>query len=209
MNRPKTYLLIGTKNLAKFNRYQRILSRYVHLTILSPGDLQVAVNIFENGISAQENARIKASAYVRGSGLPALGIDEALYIPALPADQQPGVFVRRYAGKELSDEGLLNVFLEKARQLAPKDRLVKWCYAACLALPDGQRYEDECESLGRLVDQPRLPYPPGYPLSALIVDAGTGKTFGEMSPKEKEAREEPLSQMVSRLVCAAHLAHPG
>ena len=200
-----TPLVIGTNNPAKFGRYQRILNRYAHLEILSPQDLQVKVNIFENGTTAQENAQAKARAYAQHTGFPALGVDEALYIPALPADEQPGVFVRRYAGTELSDKELLNIFLEKARRLAPENRFAQWLYAACLAFPDGQMYADESKYPCCLIAEPRLPYPPGYPLSALMVDVETGKSFSEMSPLEQQIREKPLSEMISRLMGAAGL----
>lgn len=209
MNSSKMRLVIGTHNSAKYNRYQRILSRYAHLEIISLHDLQIKGDILEGGATAQENARIKACAYAQHTGFPTLGVDEALYIPALPVEEQPGVFVRRYAGIELTDEALLNIFLEKARQLAPENRFAYWLYAACLAFPDGQMYEDESKYPCRLITQPHLPYPPGYPLSALMVDEQTGKAFGEMSPTEQQTRERPLSEMVTRLVRAACLDGSG
>jgi XTP/dITP diphosphohydrolase len=201
----KIDLVIGTNNPAKFKRYQRILSRYPHLHVLSPEDIQAHPDFIEEGTSAQENARIKATAYARYTGLPALGIDEALYFPALPPEEQPGVLVRRYAGTEVPDEALLSIFLEKARQLEPEQRQAKWFFAVCLALPDGQIYEEEVEFSGMLTDQPHLPYPPGYPLSALLVDLRTGKAISALTPVEEEIREKPLAEMVSRLIHVAGL----
>lgn len=201
----KIDLVIGTTNPAKLRRYKRILSRYPHLHVLSPEDIQAHLDLAEEGETAQENACIKAAAYARYSGLPAMGIDEALYFPALPPEEQPGVWVRRYAGAEAPDEALLSIFLEKAARLPPEQRQANWVFAVCLAFADDLTYEGEVEFPGMLTDQPHLPYPPGYPLSALLVDLRTGKAISALTPAEAETRESPLVELVSRLIHAAGL----
>lgn len=193
-------LLIATHNPAKFRRYQAILALYSHLTILAPADLGLNLAVEENGTTAAENAARKATTYAAASGLPSLGIDEALFIPALPPEEQPGVFVRRESGRTLSDDELLEVYLQKARSLLPEQRGVQWVYAICLALPDGRTFEAQSGWAGWLSDQPCLPFSPGYPLSAVLLDGQTRKPLNRLSEEETRRHEASLAQAVSKLV---------
>lgn len=195
-------LLIATYNPAKLGRYQAILNSFPELEACSPEALGIHIAVEESGASAAENARLKAQAFADASGLPALGIDEALYISALPADQQPGVMVRRNGGKPLDDAALLAAFLEIARRLEPKQRAIRWLYALCLVVPGGEIYSAETGWSGWLTDTPALPYQPGYPLSSILLDGETRKPIRRLSAAEARRREEPLYQAVGQMVRA-------
>ena len=58
----------------------------------------------ENGKTFRENAYIKAKAYYEAFNMPVLTDDSGLILDKLPKEKQPGVYVRRHNGKELSDE---------------------------------------------------------------------------------------------------------
>lgn len=193
-------LLIATRNPAKLERYRRALAQFPDLLVLSPLDVGLDLAVVEEGGSAADNARLKAHIYAAAAGLPALGIDEALFIPALPPDQQPGVLVRRNGGRPLLDEELLEVFLERARSLSPEQRAVQWVFALCLALPDGRSFSDQAVWGSRLSDWPHRPYPPGYPLSAVLIDAETGKPVTRLSEAEARRRDRPVYEAAARLV---------
>jgi len=196
-------LLIATKNPAKLSRYLRMLASYPQLSLLSPGDLDLDISIQEEGCAPQANARLKAQGYQRASGLACLGIDEALYIPALPAEEQPSVYVRRQAGVRLSDQALLEAYMDKVGHLSFEQRIVEWVFALCLALPDGRMFEEETGYSGRFSLQPRLPYPPGYPLSALLIDDLSGKPVLDLTEAETRRREKPIQEALGRLLRAA------
>ena len=154
-------LLIATRNPAKLERYRRALDRFSDLPVLTPQEVNLDLAVEEDGATAAENASLKARAYAEAALLPALGIDEALFIPALPPSQQPGVLVRRNGGRSLTDEELLDTYLERARSLAPEQRAVQWIFALCLALPDGRSFSDQAGWNGWLSDRAYLPYQPG------------------------------------------------
>ncbi len=200
-------LLIGTRNQAKFRRYKTILSQFPHLNVLAPDDIQVILSVVEDGESAAANARKKAQAYAGASGLPTLGIDEALSIPGLPLAEQPGMAVRRYLGQEATDEALLEVFLSKIKRLAPHAREAIWLYAVCLALPEGRTFTDEVEVEVVFTDRPRLPIVPGYPLRSLLVDPRSGRPLHDLTPEEERDRLQPLYRKVAGIVRAAGLEH--
>src|SRR5579875_1283443 len=100
-------VLIGTTNPAKFVRYSGLLKdafspQPVHVVSLL--SLECEIRVVEDGHTATENARKKARTYADTCGLPTLAIDEALEIPGLAPEDQPGVRVRRYGGRERTDE---------------------------------------------------------------------------------------------------------
>lgn len=193
-------LLIGTQNPAKLARYRTILAEIQGLEIVSPEDIGVTPSIVEDGTSAADNARIKACAYMQASGLPTLGVDEALYMDALPPDKQPGTYVRRYLGHAASDEELLLAFLEMVKRLAPEERTITWVYAVCLAMPDGRELQDQAEIPAVFIDEPVLPILPGYPLSSILFNTAIGKVHREMSPDEERQRLGPLYEKVQALI---------
>jgi XTP/dITP diphosphohydrolase len=200
-------LLIGTRNQAKFKRYKTILSQFPHLNVLAPDDIQVILSVVEDGESAAANARKKAQAYASASGLPTLGIDEALSIAGLAPAEQPGTAVRRYLGREATDEALLEVFLSTVKHLAPHAREAIWLYAICLALPEGQTFFDEVEVQVVFTDRPHLPIMPGYPLSSLLVAPRSGKLLRDLTPAEERDHLQSLYQKVAGIVRAAGLEH--
>lgn len=193
-------LLIGTQNPAKLERYRTILEEIPGLEIVSPQETGVTLSIAEDGASAGDNAWIKARAYMQATGLPTLGVDEALYFNTLPLQEQPGTHVRRYLGHAASDEELLVAFLEKVKRLTPEERAVTWVYAVCLAMPDGRELANQAEIPAVFIDQPVLPILPGYPLSSILFNTEIGKVHREMSPDENRRRLRPLYEKVQALV---------
>jgi XTP/dITP diphosphohydrolase len=199
-------LLIGTKNPAKFSRYQKILQQFPELQLLSLADLQQIPTVAEDGITAEANARKKAVTYATATGIATLSIDESLTIPALPPHEQPGVNVRRYLGAEATDEQLLAIFLDKVKQLPPDRRTAVWIYAICLALPEGQTRCTQVELLKGLTDRPSLPIIPGYPLSSILVDMHSGKTLRDLTPEEEYRHLLPVYERVANVILATVLA---
>ena len=90
-------LLLGTTNLAKINLYQSILAGE-KLRILSLSDFPQFANLkVEEGLdSLRDNAIAKARVFAKASGIPTLGDDTGVFIPALGG--KPGVAPRRWGG---------------------------------------------------------------------------------------------------------------
>ncbi len=196
-------ILIGTRNPAKFQRYQTIIRQCLNMDIYSLGDVEVKEVAREDGLTAEENARQKACTYAQLSGMPTLGIDEALAIPGLPQEEQPGVYVRRYAGKEASDGELLALFLTKIARLPVSQRQAIWTYALCLALPNGEEFFEQVQVQVLFTDTPRLPLVPGYPLSSLLIDPTLMKPLLDCTPEEEHHRLRPLFHAVNMLLQSA------
>lgn len=129
-------LVIATQNPAKLNSYKALLANFAQ-KVLGLSDFNITDKPNESGVTAEENAEIKAQYYSELTNQPVFCEDEALYVDFLSENEQPGVFVRRIAGRdEISDEELLRHW-EKLILKAPKDRRTgRWHIAYALALPD-------------------------------------------------------------------------
>lgn len=127
------------------------------------------------------NARIKALAAARATGLPALSDDSGLCVVALGGD--PGVLSARWAGPE---KDFAAAMAEVHRRLGPAPDRSAWFIAAlCLAWPD-----DHAEVFIGRVDG-TITWPPrgdrGFGYDPIFLPDGHAKTFGEMDPTAKHA----------------------
>lgn len=193
-------LVIGTTNSAKFQRYQTILASYRDLEVVSLNAFENIPSVTEDGLTAAENAHKKARAYATALNLPVLSIDESLTIPGLPENEQPGVNVRRYLGEAATDGQLLEAFLEIARRLPAEKRFMVWIYAIHLVFPDGRNFSAEVELTKKLLTQPSLPVPTGYPLSAIQADLKSGKPLRDLSAAEEREHLAEVYEKVANIV---------
>jgi XTP/dITP diphosphohydrolase len=150
------------------------------------------------------NARIKALAAARTSGLPALADDSGFCVAAL--NGAPGVHSARWAGpaKDFS-HAMQRVNGEAADA---RDRRAWFVAALCLAWPDGHTET----FVGRVDGQ--ATWPPrgtkGFGYDPMFVPAGAVKTFGEMDSAEKHAlshRARAFAQLMR--ACLLADAEPG
>lgn len=191
-------LVIASHNAGKVREIGDLVAPF-GLDVVSAGALGLA-EPEENGANFRDNALIKAAAAARAAGLPALGDDSGLVVPAL--DGAPGVFSARWAGPQ-RDFALAMRRIEDA--LADKgDRRAFFACALALAWPDGHHEIFEGEVHGRLVWPPRGSNGFGY--DPIFVADGDSRTFGEIEPEEKHRishRAEAFRQMVAACLAPA------
>ena len=96
-------VLFATTNPAKIRKYADEL-RKRNIEVITIKDLDINLNVEENGKNAIENAYIKSKAYYDVTGITTIGMDNNLFIEDLPEEKQPGTHVRRVNGKTLSEE---------------------------------------------------------------------------------------------------------
>ena len=130
------------------------------------------------------NARIKAHAAARVSGLPALSDDSGICVDAL--DGAPGVHTADWA--ETPSGRDFAMAMRRVQELldakdAPEPRLARFVCTLCLAWPDGHDEIFEGAVAGRLTWPPRGERGFGY--DPMFVPEGETETFGEMEPARK------------------------
>ena len=161
-------VLIATKNKGKIEKYSGILHALgIECCTLEDIDLDIEVN--ETGNNTTENAIIKAKAYYEKVNIPVLTDDSGLIIDKLPKDKQPGVFVRRHNGRELSDEEIIELYSKEIESVGGEST---GAFVISIAIIDkqGNIHTKKTEHRRLFVSKPDVNRIPGYPLSSLIYD---------------------------------------
>ena len=165
--------VIATHNQGKIVEFRRMLE---------PMGIEVVMAELsepeETGKTFGENAYIKAESACRETGLPAVADDSGLCVDYL--DGAPGIYSARFAepGKRR-----LTV-LEKLHGVPEEQRGAHFVSAVCCVFPNGDRIDAEGKCFGAIAQESRGENGFGYD-SIFVQD---GRTFGEMSDQEKDAR---------------------
>jgi len=172
-------LVIASHNPGKVNEIAALLAPF-GTDVVSVAELNLP-EPEETGATFVDNARLKALAATRASGLPALADDSGLVVDALGGD--PGIRSARWAGPARD-------FLEAMRRVekaltGKRDRHARFICALALAWPDGHVECFEGQVEGHLIWPPRGKQGFGY--DPMFIPNGRSETFGEMSPAEKHA----------------------
>jgi XTP/dITP diphosphohydrolase len=125
------------------------------------------------------NARLKAWAAARASGLPALADDSGFCVAALGG--APGVESARWAGAAKNFSAAMARVHREAGDAT--DRRAWFVCALCVAWPDGNAETFEGRVDGEFVWPPRGERGFGY--DPMFVPNGAAETYGEMDPAVK------------------------
>lgn len=188
-------LVLASKNPKKLKEMGDILSA-LGVEVLSEEQAGVDVEVEETGSTFAENARLKAEAVMRASGLPAVADDSGLCVDAL--NGAPGVYSARYGGEGLDDAGRYRLLLENMR--GQLDRRCKFVSAICCAFPNGDVVEAWGECPGTLAYAPKGS--DGFGYDPIFFLPERKKTFAELTAEEKNAishRGKALEQFREKL----------
>ena len=130
-------ILFATENESKSKRFSNGLKKY-NIDVISLKDLNLHLDVEENGNSAIENAVIKAKAYYENTKMITMAMDDTLYLDNVPDSEQPGMYVRRVNGKRLNDEEMIEHYSQLARKYGLDGRLTaRWIYGLAI-INDGE-----------------------------------------------------------------------
>ena len=107
-------LFYATKNKFKIQSMNNRLNE-LDIEIITPYDLNIDIDIEEDGNTVTENATKKAQAYTKLVDMPIIAGDSALYIEKFKV--QPGLHVRRINGKYLNDDELERYYSTELKKI--------------------------------------------------------------------------------------------
>ena len=175
-------LLIATNNKGKIKELQDLLQD-TGIELITPAQINLDLDVVEDGQSYAENAAKKAVAFARVSGLISLADDSGLEVDAL--DGAPGLYSARYGspdGGKLSDAER-RAFLIKNLADSTRPWTARFHATIAVAVPDGDTHLAEGICEGEIIPEERgtggFGYDPIFLLSEL------GKTMAELSMEEK------------------------
>lgn len=199
----------ATGNPGKLKELRRILEAQGH-EVLSQKELALDLEPEETGTTFAENAKIKAEALCKASGLPTVADDSGLCVEALGG--APGVYSARYCGRHGDDEANNDKLLAEMANVPAGQRGAKFVSAVCLMLPDGRSLTCLGECPGRVAFE-RLAGDYGFGYDPLFIpdECGVpggkrpnteGRSYAQLTPDEKDAishRGRAMEQLEARL----------
>lgn len=119
--------------------------------------------------------------------MPTIGMDDSLYLENVPKDLQPGLFVRRVNGKSLTDEEMIEHYINLVKNYGIDGKLnCKWVYGLALINEKGEEntytwYKDNFY----MVDTASDKINPGYPLNSISKYKNIDKYFTDTLNSEE------------------------
>ncbi len=177
-------ILIATHNAGKLEEMEQLFA---------PFGVEVVGAASQNLPEPEEtettfvgNARIKAHAAVKATGLPALADDSGIEVDGL--DGAPGVYTADWAetpeGRDFM-MAMTRTHSELVKRNAPQPWTARFCSTLVLAWPDGHDEVFAGTAEGTLVWPVRGALGHGY--DPMFQPIGHARTFAEMSADEKNA----------------------
>ena len=174
-------LVLATQNPKKLKEMNEILS-HVGGEVVSEAELGVRIEVEETGETFTDNARLKATAVMQATGLPAVADDSGLMVDAL--NGEPGVYSARYGGPDcISDSDRIDYLLKKLENVPEGKRTAKFVSVITLVTPDGKEIVARGECPGHILFERHGNGGFGYDPVFFAEDAGC--TFAELAPEQK------------------------
>lgn len=177
-------LLVATHNRGKLEEIAQLLEPY-HVSVTSAGEMGLP-EPEETESTFVGNARIKAHAAARATGLPALSDDSGICVDALGG--MPGVWTADWAetpeGRNFT-KAMEKTWAALEEAKAPFPRKAQFRCTLVLAWPDGEDAVFEGQVAGQVVWPMRGDQGHGY--DPIFQPDGHDITFGEMDRWEKNA----------------------
>ncbi len=169
-------ILLASNNPGKLDELRALLAGS-GLKLVSPKDIGLSITVEETGAIYKENAALKAEAFAKASGLPALADDSGLEVEVLGG--YPGLHSARTAHTAAERRAVL------LRQLAGKPQPWRAVFRSTvvLALPNGQIYFAEGECKGEISHVERGQGGFGY--DPIFIVEGMDRTMAELSMEDK------------------------
>lgn len=178
-------IVLATGNAGKIRELSALLAELQpDTTVLGLKDFPEIGDIPETGDTFEANARIKALAVARHTGLVAVADDSGLAVDALGG--APGVYSARYSGENATDEGNVAKLLDALRDVPDS---LRGCHFACVMLaatPGGQELIGRGAWPGRVIHAPAGTGGFGY--DPVFLDEELGLTAAEMDAAVKNGR---------------------
>ena len=193
-------LLFATGNLAKVKRFYNLLLEK-NIEMISLSDINLELDVEENGIDAIENALIKARAYNASTHLPVLAMDDTLYLDNVPEELQPGMYVRRVNGKRLNDEEMIEYYSNLASKYGQDGKLTgRWIYGMALIKDNEEFTYTWSKEDFYIVDKASSIINPGYPLNSISVNKKLDKYFTDITEEDTKLIEEDESPVIDFII---------
>lgn len=173
-------ILIATTNLGKVKEFQELLIK-PGLELLCLRDLNIQLDVKEDGMTYRENAGVKALAYATVSEMTTLSDDSGLEVDAL--DGAPGIYSARYSPILNASDADRRAALLTALKNKPRPWTARFHAAIAVAYQDGRLEFTEGVCEGQIIPEERGTNGFGYDPIFFIIEFN--RTMAELTMEEK------------------------
>lgn len=197
----KHRVLFATNNPGKLHDAQRFAQKN-GFTVLSPRDLGIDIDVIEDGTTFTQNADKKYVGFLEHIDNPDIWVitdDSGLQIPAL--NNEPGVYSRRWAGHEMTDQEIIDYCLEKMKNV--KDRRASFTGVLAVGKKDVAPHHISFSIEGELLREPiAAEAEKGLPFRSLFYLPQYGKMLHQIHDLPYEERDGILTHREKGLQAA-------
>ena len=191
----KKKLVFATGNQGKVNEFRQMLGE--EYEIYSMKDLNLDINIVEDGKTFEENAVIKAKAVMEATGEMVLADDSGFEVDCL--NKEPGIYSARYMGENTPYSIKNQELLRRCEGVPEEKRGARFvCVIAC-AYPDGSVDTATGIIEGKIAHEPKGENGFGYDPIFFLPERGC--TTGELLPEEKNQISHRGIAKIGRASC--------
>jgi len=176
-------VILATRNKGKIAELTRMLEGF-QIEVRGLDAFPEIAEVEETGTTFEENARLKAEAVSRATGLVAVADDSGLEVDALGG--APGVFSARYAGDGADDAANNAKLLRELAGEPPEKRTARFRCVMLAAAPNGEELMASGTWEGMIAEAPRGEGGFGY--DPVFCDPKLGRAAAELTRDEKNAR---------------------
>ena len=180
INHDGSPLLIATNNKGKVKELKDLL-KDMDFDLLTPAQINLELEVVEDGKTYAENAAKKATAFAQASGLVSLADDSGLEVDAL--DGAPGLYSARYSPKPNASARDRRIYLLQNLRDKSRPWTARFHATIAIAIPKGETYLTQGFCEGEIIPEERGTGGFGYDPIFLLPDLG--KTMAELSMDEK------------------------
>lgn len=173
-------LLIATNNKGKVIELQELL-KDTGIELVTPADINLILDVEEDGKDYAENACKKAIAFAAASGLISLADDSGLEVEALGG--APGLYSARYSPKPGANDADRRAFLLQNVKDKPRPWKAHFHATIAIAKPSGELENVEGNCFGEIIPDERGTSGFGYDPIFFIPELN--QTMAELSMEHK------------------------
>ena len=175
--------VLASNNKGKLIEMRTLMEEMnIDAEVISRREAGLTEDVEENGLTFEENSRIKAIADCKASGLPAIADDSGLCVDALGG--APGIYSARYTGNHDDSDEMRNLLVLKNME-GKENRGAAFVSAVCCVFPDGREITVRGECRGAIGFEQKGTNGFGY--DSIFIPEGYDCMMAELSSEEKNA----------------------
>ncbi|MBI5353280.1 MAG: RdgB/HAM1 family non-canonical purine NTP pyrophosphatase [Chloroflexi bacterium] len=173
-------LLIATNNKGKVKELQDLL-KGLDLELLTPADINLDLDVEEDGTTYDENAAKKAIAFAQASGLISLADDSGLEVDAF--DGAPGLYSARYHPKPGAKDADRRAYMLENLKDKPRPWTAHFHATIAISAPQNDIQIVDGNCYGEIIPEERGDNGFGY--DPIFLFPELNKTMAELGMEEK------------------------